>query len=143
MAEIDASSADKTAGSDKGREIAQVRRPELSDLTFTLVPGALRGSGTGRRALVLPANASSVTFQMVLTGNDYQSYDAAIRTPEGHEILTSKRLRSRGAEDNKVVVWRVPSKFLHSGNYIVALDGQRDDLPVENVELYSLRVLRK
>lgn len=124
----------------QGSQVARLEPP--ADLTFRLTTGALRSSGRGQRDLVIAPNINWVRLEMPLDREDYKSYQAALLTPEGKEVLRSKALTSRLTAGIPVVAWRL-SNSIESGDYVVSLRGRTATGGTEEVQSYNLRVVRK
>jgi anti-sigma factor RsiW len=123
-------------------EIAKLEAP-VPEVTLRLTSGMARGLGGRQNTLLLPpAESWGVRLQLVLDRNEYASYQAVIRTAEGNEIRRVSGLKSQRADNEWVVVFRVPSKLIGPGDYMVALNGSSDGR-TEEAEAYSFRVVRR
>jgi hypothetical protein len=128
----------------EGEQSSQVARLEApADLTFRLTAGALRGSGKEQGDLVIPQSRPLVRLEMVLDRDDYKTYQAALLTAEGSEILRSKALTSRSTGGSPVVAWRFPSDSIRSGYYVVRLSGKTTTGGEDDLASYSFRAVNK
>ena len=124
-------------------EIAELESAQAPTLTFTLNSGALRGGESAQQDLVVPSNVSWVLLQLPINEDQYVTYQADLQTVEGRKIRSAKGLSSRKSGARTIVVLRVPSNLITSGDYIVMLTGSGKSGETEEVESYSFRALRK
>ncbi len=102
------------------------RGPEPKVAIFALTTGLVRDSAE-TKILAIPRNVDLVQLNLEVEREDYQSYRAALRTPEGAEIW-SKQIKSRPTKLNRTVVLRLPVSLFKNADYILTLSG----LTVEN-----------
>jgi len=124
-------------------EVATLETPKAPEVTFRLTPGLARDLGATQKTLVLPTTASRLQLQLVLDRDEYKSYEAVLLTAERKEVLRGKALGSRSIDGDLVIIWPLTAHSIHSGDYIVQLAGEIANGNLEDVESYSLRVLRK
>jgi hypothetical protein len=106
--------------------------------TITLTPGALRdGAAIGN--LVMPPGATQVRLRLELEGDDYQSYRAAISTPEGRRVWNGVARKDRAGNAQSVTL-TLPAAALKRGDYIVELSGADAGGRSEPAAQYSFRV---
>lgn len=126
--------------SEQSGQLAQLEPPV--DLTFRL--GSLVRGTVGQRDLVIPQNRPWVRLEMELERDEYKTYEAVLMPPEqNREILRGKELQSHSIGGRSVVSWRLRSKSIQSGDYIVRLRGESTGGDLENVASYSFRAVRE
>jgi hypothetical protein len=143
IAELKGNPSDQVHQNQQGPETAKLETPTGPEVTLRLTPGVARGPGATQKTLVLPTTASVLQLQLMLDRDDYKSYEGVLLTAERKEVLRGKALQSRLLGGDVVVTWPLPVRSIYSGDYIVQLAGQTAKGSLEDVESYSLRVLRK
>jgi anti-sigma factor RsiW len=109
-------------------------------ISMSLTPGLARGSGSGNGDRVLPVSQvpSTVLLFLSLEHDEYPSYDVAVKTAEGKEILRAEGLKSQPLKDGgKFVAIRLSSQLLSADDYIVSLSGKSTNDKAQLVHLYS------
>jgi hypothetical protein len=141
IADLEANPERPTQENQENSEIAKLE-PPVPEVSLTLTSGMARGVGGQQNTLTLPLTASWVRLQLTLNRDEFLSYQAVIRTAEGNEIRRVKGLKSQQADHGRAVIFRLPSKVIWPGDYIVMLNGSRGG-GTEEAEAYSLRVVRR
>ena len=108
---------------------------------ITLAPGALR-DGSAAGSLVIPRGATHVRLRLELEGNDYQSYEAVVSTPEGRRVWAGPPRKERQKNAHSVVI-TLPAASLQRGDYVVELSGAVAGSRSEPAAAYSFRVMRE
>ncbi len=116
----------------------QSTSPEPKGATFALTTGLVRDSAE-TKVLAIPRNVDLVQLNLEVERDDYQSYRAALRTPEGAEIW-SKEIKNRPAKPDQTVVLRLPANIFKNADYILSLSGLTADNKVGDVGKYYFRV---
>lgn len=124
-------------------DVATLEPSTQPALIFTPSSGVERGAERSQKALAIPPNVSSVILRLPLSRDTYVKYQAELQTVEGRTIQTTKGLTSRKSSGQAVVLFRVLSKRLATGDYVVMLSGTDADGKVEDVEAYSFRTVDK
>jgi hypothetical protein len=127
----------------KGSEIAKSDRPELDEFTVQLSPGLSRSVGSEAKVFAVPSKASSIIVRLTLDNDDHPAYAAVLETAEGTFIQRIEGLRSRRWGGDKVVTLRLPSRSIHTGDYVIRLNGSRGTRGEEEVEAYSMRLVSR
>lgn len=126
-------------GGEASNDISQLEEP--ADLPFRILPGATRSGNVGND-LSLPRTADWIRLELVLTRDEFKTYEAVLQTPEGREVLRANKLTSSSSGGRRVVHWRIPSRSIPTGDYELRLSGQAAGGSVEEVESYSFRASR-
>jgi len=119
-------------------EVAQLDTQEFPELVLRLVPGTVRGVGSGN-VLRLPLVKSRIRLEME-PAEQYSSYQVVLQTAEGQNVYRSST--PRGSLSNKLIVLTFPSNMLHQGDYILRLNGRSADA-TEEVEAYFFSVVQR
>lgn len=97
--------------------------PEFGRATFTLTPRPL-AAVLPQRTLLLPAQARTVQFQLVLEESEaLQSYRVELRSREGEEVWQGDRLRATQLATGNVLSLSVPALDLLESEYTITLSG--------------------
>jgi anti-sigma factor RsiW len=125
------------------RELAGLRQPRSSFLSFILTPGLAR-SIEGAKKLVIPSGTDSIQLQLDLDRQDeYRSYRAELRTADGDEVWSQDMLRARPTDQGQAVFLTVPARLLASGDYLLTLSGLTTRGVFEAVGSYQFSVVRR
>jgi hypothetical protein len=77
-------------------------------------------------------------------GDNYESYNAALETIEGREVLRRGPLKARATRGGrKAIVLTIPASALQTGGYILRLSGVNPRTEPEVVADYYFSVERK
>ncbi|HUQ31536.1 MAG TPA: hypothetical protein VM095_05415 [Pyrinomonadaceae bacterium] len=109
--------------------------------TFTLMPGTVRDEG-GAATLVLSGRATEVRLQLILEGERYRQYRAALSTADGRKLwgrVVAKRTSGKSGN----LPLSLPAELLKNGDYVLDLSGAKSDGEWESVADYSFRVVKK
>lgn len=107
--------------------------------SFVLAAGMLRG-GSGSNAFNVPEHADAIALEVSVEAGGYKTYRAAIQKPSGETILTQRGLRPRKGKSGVLVSVLLSSGDLPSGDYILALSGEKAG-GAETVGEYSFRIV--
>lgn len=118
----------------------QTRQPVLA--TVFLRPGSLRGSG-GQPELTIGAKTTNARLQLALEKNDYPTYSATIKTPEGRVVFRKNGLKPHNGGSGAHLLLSVPARSLAEGDYIAHVDGVTASGQVESVNDYPFRVVNR
>jgi uncharacterized protein YhaN len=110
--------------------------------SITLTPGLVRDFGTFKR-LVLSATTSLVQLKLELSGDRRERYRVVILDAEGSEVCRLSRLKDQAAGASRIVVVTLPAELLPRGDYSLKLSGSNAAGDFEDIDNYSLRVLRR
>ena len=128
------------------RRIAEYnRRPfttqslSLRSQELSLQPTLLRG-GSELQRIEITAGVELVNLKLDLIGPQYGQYSAVVKTVEGNELFSVDGLMP---EEKQTVLLRIPSEFLTSNDYQVALIGIAPDGGRKEVAAYNLRVIKR
>jgi hypothetical protein len=106
--------------------------------TWTVKPGLTRDRAAPvSRAMPPPGQ---VHLRLVLEGDGYRSYAAALMDAEGRYLWREDALRSSGPAGARVVDIILPSELFAPGTYVVMLRGSDGSAAPEPVDAYHLRV---
>jgi hypothetical protein len=120
-------------------ERGQSQRPEVAAfVTLMLTPGAVREGGELKKISLSPA-AREVRIRLDLSAGGYRSYRAALRTADGRELWSARRLRAAGA---KFVQVNIPARLLAPDDYQILLSGLTSSGEPEELDSYYFRVSR-
>lgn len=112
-------------------------RPELKVATFALTTGLVR-DGAEAKTLTIPRNADLVQLDLEVERDDYPSYRAALRTPEGAEIW-SQQIKNQPTKRDHTVVLRLPASLFKNADYILSLSGLTAENRLVDVGKYYFR----
>ncbi|MDX6574249.1 MAG: hypothetical protein QOE96_202 [Blastocatellia bacterium] len=127
------------------RQLAELNsRPLVTtdqvSMALTLQPTRLREGGELRK-VVLNKENKLVKLQLEFSSAvKYAKYRTVVRTVEGRELFTIDNLKSESGVN--VVVLRIPSEFLSTGDYQIELYGISEDGVAASVALYDFRIIK-
>jgi hypothetical protein len=109
-------------------------------LAVTLSPGLERG-GDESLPRVRPApDSEEIQLRLLLRGEEYPSYNAALLSAEGSTVLTAGGLSPEPTEAGRAVLFRAPANALPPGDYQLKLTGLNADGTKEPAGSYPFRV---
>ncbi len=111
----------------------------LRSQELSLQPTLLRG-GSELQRLEIASGVELVNLKLELIGPQYGHYSAVFKTVEGDDLFSVDGLVP---DDNRTVLLRIPSEFLTSNDYQVALIGIAPDGGRIEAPAYSLRVIKR
>jgi hypothetical protein len=76
---------------------------------------------------------------MSIPADDYASYSAVIRTPEGREVWKQAGLTARRTESTASLVVTAPAPALSSGDYVLTVTGKTSAGLSETLADYAFR----
>lgn len=113
------------------------------DLAFVLVGSIVRGQSQSE-VLVVPKDRPWIRLEMPIDEDAFARYEAVLYTVEMQEIRRADNLKAQPAPKGAGIVdWRVPSDSLQDGDYILQLNGKKDDREGEPLSVYSFRVTHR
>lgn len=125
---------------------APVSRPtQRSIVALVLFPGSFtRNSGTEISRVNLSPSARNLQLSLLLeTGEQYQSYRAALRTVnEGTEIWSTSNLKARGKGTKQSISITIPANILQRADYELLLVGTTQNGDAEEIDSYYFSVLK-
>lgn len=116
--------------------------PRSAVVTVALAAGLLRSRGSLAR-VTIPADATLVRLELELAADEYASYRASLRDPDGNELWAVSKLRAEVAGGRAVIVLLVPAAMLDRGDYQLKLGGVTPDGDREALASYPFRVARE
>ena len=118
---------------------AQAAGERSALLAITLMPGIVRGEGTGR-TVHLPVQLDTLLLTLSsraeLTPGRYQ---VSLTDPAGHRVWQHEVVYRKSPD---AVAVRIPAKLLASGRYVVRLSVAESGGTSESLEEYALAVVR-
>jgi hypothetical protein len=123
-------------------QIADMQREIDGTVVFTLAGGLTRDVGQ-QKTFKIPARASQVRLAVAMPSDDYASYSAVVRTPEGREVWKQVPLTARHVGSSLALDVTVPARLLASGDYVVTVQGSTPKGRLESVGDFALRVRRQ
>jgi len=114
--------------------VSETQRPAI--FSFLLTASLMRGGGEPQR-LTIPRGADQVELRMRQEANDYQTYQAVVRTVEGADVFSRRNIKPR---NGSTVVVKAPATKLSAGDYILTLSGLNSAGGAEEVNRYFFRV---
>jgi hypothetical protein len=111
-----------------------------------LLPGIKRDPGVdnGMPRLTITAATRNVQLQLpVRNAAEYKSYRAQLRTAEGALVLQQQQLPAQQINNSAVVVLSISADALKNDDYVIKLSAAGENGEYENIEVYSLRVLKQ
>lgn len=120
----------------------QTRQPVLTTFAVFLTPGSLR-SGGRQPELTIGRETITARLQLALERNDYPTYNAAIKTADGTEVIRKSGLRPRNTGSGHQLFLSASSQRLAPGDYTVHVDGVTASGQVETVSDYAFRVVKR
>ena len=107
---------------------------------LTLKASTLRAVGVSQQ-LTLPAEATSLSLCLLLGGTTLSnSFNAALKTLEGREILRRQNLSAQVTKSDRSLTLEVPASLLHTGRYVVSLTANQTPYPTSE---YFLQINRE
>ena len=119
-------------------ELASREKPDTGLVSFTLIAGLVRGAGS-QQTFTIPNGATKARLSMSIQADDYASYSAVIRTPEGREVWKQAGLTARRTESTASLVVTVPAPALSSGDYVLTVTGKTSAGLSETLADYAFR----
>jgi len=120
-----------------------VAPPAKSTITFALSEGLVRDSGESNR-LLIPAGTGFVHLTLKVEPNNYRTYRAELRRPEGELIWQDSGISPTSFTRQKAgIVLRLAAETLKNGDYILTLSGVSKTGGAEILGEYPFRVVRK
>lgn len=107
-------------------------------VALALTPGAIRATGELEKASLSPTTRE-VRVRLDLSEGGYRSYHAVLRSADGREVWTARRLRATGA---KFVQVNIPATLLTSDDYQILLSGVTPSGETQELDNYYFRVSR-
>ena len=124
----------------------QLDRPAPSIATFalTLLSGGNRAIGGGD-SFRLQETPARFQFNLLLEGDNYESYRAVVTTVSGKQIGTFSNLKSKttGKNKPKILTFRLSSTRFTPDDYVVEVTGIKASGQEESLPNYNFRVLPK
>ena len=122
-------------------EIAAVPGPGQAIILFTLTPNLERGTTPGN-VLSLPLSIAEASLVLKRKPEERFAYSAVLETVEGREVWKGGHLPARATANATIVMVRVPSNALRTGDYILKLTGTTAEGKIEELDPYAFRVLK-
>jgi hypothetical protein len=112
-------------------------------VTFALAQGLVRDPGVSND-LVIPGDAVFVRLALTFKPNDYNTYRAELRRPEGNLVWQEQGMKAKLVTGGKAaLVLQLTADTLKSGDYVLTLSGVSNAGNAEVVDEYAFRVVRK
>lgn len=112
------------------------RSPVAAFVALTLTPGLVRGSGDTKKISV-PPGAREVRVRLDLAESSHPGYRADVKTLDGREVWSGRRLRAAGG---KFVQVNIPARLLGPDDYQIVLSGVNSSGESEELGSYYFRV---
>lgn len=94
--------------------------------------------------LSIPVGATAVEVRLVLDGDDFPTYDVALKNFEGDRALwNAVGLRSSASGEERIVVVTIDPRLLKPQRYTLELSGHRASGRSEVITSYAFRVMSK
>ncbi|HTC96011.1 MAG TPA: hypothetical protein VK699_21395 [Terriglobales bacterium] len=118
--------------------------PSPRIISLFLMPGSNRSGGDTHK-IVITSGAPLVQVHLYLDHDEYSSYRAFLNDANGRQIWGNhSELKSHaGAQKSRIVIVRMTSSILRSGDYLVKLQGKAANGDFEEVEDYQFQVVRR
>jgi hypothetical protein len=110
--------------------------------SLTLTPGVRRES-SGARRVVLSEQTLAAQVRLELTDRRFESYEVTLLTDEDAVVFAAGPLRPEDEGGDRVLVLRIPVKFLPAGDYLFKLRGTTAEGAVADAGTYSFQVTRR
>jgi hypothetical protein len=128
------------------RELADLNRdPSRSvnnaTIDLALQPTLLREGGETKR-VVITSDVRLVRLKLEFPEVKYDRYRTAVKTVEGDELFAVADLKPTADTSVGVILLRIPSEFLSSGDYQIELQGTPQDGQAAPVAHYSFRIIK-
>jgi hypothetical protein len=139
---------DLTRGREIEREVSRLNSkplpPELMAhiSSVILTPNLLRDAAGEMPKVETSSNVSVVQLHLKLPLDGYESYQVALYTSKGIELLHHEGLASQSSGNSKDLIFNMPSSALHSDDYRLNLSGRRNTNSFEEVADYYFRVVQ-
>lgn len=111
-------------------------------LAVTLTPGFQRSEGETKR-FAIRSGVGTIRLQLLLPGNQYQSYEATVQDFESRAVATKSNLKPTSVDDNPAVFVDLNPSQLTPGDYVIKLSGVPPGGDSTGVASYSFRVLNQ
>jgi hypothetical protein len=140
---------EQSARAEAGREVllwtrqppAGVASPgRFADLTLT--PGVRRES-SGARRVVISDDTLAAQLRLELTDMRFESCEATLLTDEDVVVFAVNPLRPEDDGGDRVLILRIPVKFLPPGDYQLKVRGTTADGESADAGTYSFQVVRR
>ncbi len=112
-----------------------------SVFTAVLTPGQVREAEPTNRISV-PKGSDAIRLELVLLGQEYNTYDAVVLNDSGVEVWKEQSLRAVQKDGRRLIDVNVQERLLSSGDYQVRLTGRQSNGSSEPLPSYRFRVLR-
>jgi hypothetical protein len=109
-------------------------------LAVSLRSGLQRSAGETKR-IVLTPDIGTVRLELVLSDNQYPSYEVTVQDSEGRTVTSETNLRAQTANQELSVFVNVDASLLKPADYRVKLSGVSPDGNIASVASYSFRVV--
>ena len=128
-----------------GKSLVERGAVSRRTVTFVLATAFTRGAESQAvNKLVISKRTARVRLSIRFEGSLYPSYRVVLETPDGtvinHWNFLKGRMLNSGLGE---VIAQMPASSIKSGDYILRLGGVRVDGKGEEVQTYSLRVLKE
>ncbi|MGH9319510.1 MAG: hypothetical protein ACRD3V_06435 [Vicinamibacteria bacterium] len=108
--------------------------------SVVLTAGILRGRGTMPR-VTLSSSEPLLELKLDVGSDDYDSYHAALHDADARELFAASRLTAEVSDEQILIVFRIPTDRLPTGDYSVSLSGVVGPRQREPIRRYDFRVL--
>ncbi|MGA9993889.1 MAG: hypothetical protein WBP93_00680 [Pyrinomonadaceae bacterium] len=130
------------------RQIAELnKRPAdqnvqaLPKYELALQPTLLRAGG-GIAHVILNSDIKLLVLKLALPQPQREKYSALVLTVEGEELFAAGELTRETDAGGGVVILKIPSEFLTTGDYQIQLRGVVADGQLDNPVRYNFRVIK-
>jgi hypothetical protein len=106
-----------------------------------LSAGQTRGTDEQLKVFAIPPGKDAVRFQLLLSGNHYQSYKAELRDTEGQVLFAGANLKPQSLAGRSLIVWEIPAGKIRVGSNVIKLSEIDANGNSESAGSYSFRVL--
>lgn len=113
---------------------------QFADLTLT--PGVRRES-SGARRIVVTGDTLAAQLRLELTDRRFESCAATLLTGEDAVVFTVGPLRPEDDGGDRVLVLRIPAKFLPAGDYRLKVRGTIAGGETADAGIYSFQVVHR
>src|SRR5207302_5304478 len=112
-------------------------------IALILSPGLSRGGEEPKRVVIASPDAILRLQLVVKAEGDYQSYSAVLRTVEGKEVFTQRRLRSTTRNSQRFITLDVPTRNISAADYELTLIGLSKTGSSEELADYYFTAVKK
>jgi hypothetical protein len=109
---------------------------------LTLTPGVRRESASARR-IVVTGDTLAAQLRLELTDKRFESCEATLLTGEDAVVFTVGPLRAKDDGGDRVLVLRIPAKFLPAGDYQLKVRGTIASGETADAGIYSFQVVHR